>query len=150
MPAIRHSSDKWVYENFIRNSRIARTKNQPLSKKDNSAKIMQFWHSRQYCMFFRFLVRNIHSLNNYKKQSIEQQKSISHLLSCYSTQPNPSTSNPILSSTYSSTITDITNQQSQNGGVIMPGCTLHSCTIQIISSPCGPSTKKPKMDSISS
>ena len=91
--------------------------------------------------------RNVHSLNNYKKPSIEQQQSISHLLSCYSTQPNPSTSIPILSSTYNSTMTDITNQQSQNGGVIMPGCTLHSCTIQIISSPCGPLTKKPKMDS---
>ena len=83
------------------------------------------------------LHRNIHSLNNYKKPSIEQQQSISHLLSCYSTQPNPSTSIQILSSTYNSTITDITNQQSQfhNGGLIMPGCTLHSCTIQIISSP---------------
>ena len=93
--------------------------------------------------------RNVHSLNNYKKPSIEQQQSLSHLLSCYSTQPNPSTSIPILSSTYSSTITDITNQQSQNGGVIMPGCTLHSCTIQIMSSSCGPLTKKPKMESTS-
>ena len=146
MPAIRHSPDKWFYENFIRNSGIARMKNQPHSKKDNSAKIMQFCTTVLQVSGHR----NVHSLNNYKKPSIEQQKSISHLLSCYSTQPNPSTSNPILSSTYSSTITDITNQQSQNGGVIMPGCTLHSCTIQIISSPCGPSTKKPKMDSISS
>ena len=58
--------------------------------------------------------RNVHSLNNYKKPSLKQQQSISHLLSCYSTQPNPSTSIPIPSSsttTYKSTVTDITNQQ---------------------------------------
>ena len=142
MPAIRNSPDKWFYENFIRNSGIPRTKNHSARK----ATVQKLCNSviPDSTVLQVSGHRNVHCLNSYKKPSTEQQQSTSHLLSCYSAQPNPSTSNPISSSTYSSTITDITNQQSQNGSVIMPGCTLHSYTIQIIYSPCGPLTKKPK------
>ena len=86
------------------------TSSGPRFRVHRKVEALQFWHSRQYCPSGFWSQK----CSQFEKPSLKQQQSISHLLSCYSTQPNPSTSIPIPSSsttTYKSTVTDITNQQ---------------------------------------